>query len=57
MGENFRIRISFLFVDRKKKKGTYYTITWYNVFLSIICIIEVLEMMATLAIDGLDSTK
>jgi hypothetical protein len=41
----------------KKKKRTYYAITWDNVFLSIICIIEVFEMMATLAIGGLDSTK
>ncbi len=47
----------FLFLCRQRKKRTYSTITWDNVFLSIICIIEVFEMMATLAIDGLDSTK
>jgi hypothetical protein len=46
----------FFFVDLVEKR-TYYTIIWDNVFLSIICIIEVFEMMATLAIGGLDSTK
>lgn len=54
---NIGFGIFFLLLTKERKKRTYYTITWDNVFLSIICIIEVFEMMATLAIGGLDSTK
>ena len=57
-------RLTWLFIDvkelgeQKKRERTYYAITERdNVFLSIICIIEVFEMMATLAIDGLDSNE
>lgn len=55
---SYLVQGNFMFMANVEGKRTYSTITERdNVFLSIICIIEVFEMMATLAIDGLDSNE
>jgi len=57
MEQNCGAYVFFSVKKKKREKELTRVITRGNVFLSVICIIEVFEMMAILAIDGLDSTK
>lgn len=49
MEKNFRSLWFFFFSEQKKRKEVYYTITVFNVFLNIICRIDVFRMFVTWA--------